>query len=668
MECDFCGWATKNNVRCTDGLTILQNAFEGNNGGRVPLVWMHDHSDPTNTIGHADLENRDEGVYAYGYFNDSEKAKAAKAAVLNGDVTSMSIFAGHVRKNGNYVTHGDIKEVSLVLAGANPGARIENVIKHSDGDFEEEECDLYLDMGEGIGFFQHSDDEEEQTEETHEEPQDNEEHEEEISHAEDDNETVEDVVKTFSEKQKKVLYYLIGEAIKNAKGKTVEHSDDSEEGEEISHADGEEGSPDNETVEDVVNGMSEKQKKVMYFLIGKAVEEKKNGGKNDMEIKHNVFEAEDGIYEAAPISHADQAMILNNMKNSGVGTFQNALHNYLSEHEEYSDIIQHGWEDVTQLFPDWHDVMGKGAPEAIPEDIAWVATVMRGVTKSPFSRIRTRQADINAIKAGGYPAKGTKKHDTGTISMVTRTTDPQTIYIKDKMDRDDIIDITDFDVVAYMQGLMRQALEEEIARAILIGDGREPGTEDKISEEHIRSIWNDDDLYSMHFDVDFKKAKEEIQGTNTKVDFGDNYIRTEAFIEAALYSREKYKGRGKPVMFCEPHMINTMLMARDLNGRRIYNTVTDLAAALNVSAIHTIEEFAGKTRKVNQDGMKTKKLLAIFVNLSDYQVGATKGGQISSFNDFDIDYNQQKFLQETRLSGALTRVKSAIVLEEDVTV
>lgn len=634
MECDFCGWATKNNVRCTDGLTILQNAFEGNNGGRVPLIWMHDHSDPTNTIGHADLENRDEGVYAYGYFNESEKAKAAKAAVLNGDVTSMSIFAGHVRKNGNYVTHGDIKEVSLVLAGANPGARIENVIKHSDGDFEEEECDLYLDMGEGIGFFQHSDD--------------------------DNDETVEDVVKTFSEKQKKVLYYLIGEAIKKATSGDIKHSD--EDG-EISHAD-----DSGETVEDVVNSMSEKQKKVMYFLIGKAIEEKKNGGNEDMEVKHNVFEAEDGIYEAAPISHADQAMILQNARNSSVGTFQTALHNYLSEHDEYSGIIQHGWEDVTQLFPDWHDVMGNGAPEAIPEDIAWVATVMRGVTKSPFSRIRTRQADINAIKAGGYPKKGNYKHDTGKVSLVTRTTDPQTIYVKDKMDRDDVIDITDFDVVAYMQGLMRQALEEEIARAILIGDGREPGSEDKISEEHIRSIWNDDDLYAMHFDVDFAKAKAEIQGTNTKVDFGDNYIRTEAFIEAALYSREQYKGRGKPAMFCEPHMINTMLMARDLNGRRIYNTITDLTAALNVSSIHTIEEFAGKTRKVDQDGMKTKKLLAIFVNLSDYQVGSTKGGQISSFNDFDIDYNQQKFLQETRLSGALTRVKSAIVLEEDVTV
>ena len=383
MEYDFCGYVTKNNIRCTDGLTILQNAFAHQDGIRVPMVWMHDHSDPTNTVGFVDLENREDGMYGYGSFNASEKARAAKEAVMHGDVDSMSIFAGHVKKNGNYVLHGDIKEVSLVLAGANPGAKIENVIRHSDDD-DEVECDLYLDFGDGIGFVKHDDISEDNEED------------EEMAHAE--GRTVEDVLKTFNEEQKKVMYFMIGEALKKAGVSIKQFDEDSDDDEVIEHGDSE------RTVEDVVNTMNEEQKKAMMFMIGVAVENaKKDGGKNDMDVQHNVFENEDTIYEAAPISHADQSMILENARTGSARSFQASLRNYLADNNqygEYDDVIQHGFEDITELFPDPHK-MYSGAPEAIPEDLAWVGTIMRGTTKSPFSKVKTRQADISKVKARG---------------------------------------------------------------------------------------------------------------------------------------------------------------------------------------------------------------------------------------------------------------------------
>jgi hypothetical protein len=316
------------------------------------------------------------------------------------------------------------------------------------------------------------------------------------------------------------------------------------------------------------------------------------------------------------------------------------------------------------LFPEFKDVK-PGAPELLTNDQGWVGVVMQKVHKSPISRIRTRQADarIAELRAKGYE-KGKEKSVSGNIRLLNRTTDPQTIYRKDALNRDDIIDITDFDVVSYQYGIMRQNLNEEIALAVMIGDGREEGDADKIEETHVRSIYNDDELYTIHADVDIAAAKAELQGTNTGANFGDNYVYAEAIIRAALYSREKYKGSGTPDFYCTPHLLNVMLLARDMNGRRIYDSKADLAAALNVANIYTAEQFEGKTRKTKKG--ETKKLLGIFVNLADYQIGSTKGGEITKFNQFDIDFNQEKYLIETRISGALTKVYSAIALEEPV--
>ena len=332
--------------------------------------------------------------------------------------------------------------------------------------------------------------------------------------------------------------------------------------------------------------------------------------------------------------------------------------------EQHSDTLKHGIDDIEALFPDYRDLR-PGAPEVVSRDQGWVTVVMNKVHKSPISRIRTKQMDArrDGIRAKGYK-KGSLKTPSGNMKLITRTTDPQTVYITDAMHRDDKIDITDFDVVEYQYGVMRQTLNEELAVAIMIGDGREEGDEHKIYQEHIRSIWNDDDLYAIHYDVDVEAAKEELQGSNTSVNFGENYIYAEAVITASLYSREQYKGTGTPDFYCDPHLLNVMLLARDLNGRRIYDSKSDLAKALNVNEIYTAEQFAGLARTDSES--KQKKLLGIFVNLSDYTIGATKGGEITRFNQFDIDFNQEKYMIETRLSGALTRIQSAIVLEEPV--
>lgn len=374
-------------------------------------------------------------------------------------------------------------------------------------------------------------------------------------------------------------------------------------------------------------------------------------------MKHNVFDQDEmqGNY----LTHSDQEDILELAKAPNVGSLQHAMEIYAEENS-----LQHGIDSIETLFPEYK-LVNPGAPELLERDQTWVGTVMNGVHKSPISRIRTRQADARAaeIRAKGYK-KGDQKKLSANLKLLSRTTDPQTVYRKDELHRDDIIDITDFDVVEYQYGVMRRNLEEDIALAILIGDGREDVDADKISEDHIRSIWHDDDLYTIHADVDIAKARTELQGTNTNANFGENYIYAEAIITAALYSRERYKGSGNLVFFCTPHLLNVMLLARDLNGRRIYESKSDLAAALNVASIQTVEQFEGKTRTTTDE--KTKKLLGIFVNLSDYQVGSTKGGEITRFNQFDIDFNKEKYLLETRLSGALTKVYSAIALEEPV--
>lgn len=583
---DFSGWATKAGLRCSDGRTILRDAFKDNDGQTVPLVWNHRHNDPNEVLGHALLENRDEGVYAYCKFNDTESGQTAKLLVQHGDINALSIYANQLKQQGSNVLHGAIREVSLVLAGANPGAFIESVIKH--GEECDEEAVIYT--GEEISLF-HSEEKKEYTA-TNEETKT------------EDKETVGDVFNTLTDKQKNAVYAMIGQALEDA------------------------GDDDND-----------------------------EGGKT---VKHNVFDREEATNNNV-LSHSDEQAILAMAKQSNVGSLKTAMEIFANENE----TLVHGFEDYEALFPEY-ELLKKGEPETLERDQSWISSVISKIHKSPISRIRTRQADarIAELRAKGYQKKGDYKKETADIKLLSRTTDPQTIYIKDNMHRDDIIDITDFDVVAYQWKLMRHVLDEELALAALIGDGRDEGDPDKIHETHIRSIWNDDELYTIHKDVDIEAARKELQGTNTSANFGENYIYAEAIITAALYSREKYKGSGTPDLYCTPHLLNVMLLARDLNGRRIYDSKSDLAAALNVGAIYTVEQFEGRTRTTTDS--KTKKLLGLFVNLADYQFGSTKGGEITRFEDFDMDFNRYKYMLETRLSGALTKVYSAIALEEPV--
>ena len=588
---DFSGWATRNDLLCADGRTIRKNAFADQDGTEVPLVWNHDHKSADNVLGHALLENREDGVYAYGVFNDTESGLAAKKLVQHGDVRSLSIYANKLMQKGGDVIHGKIRELSLVLAGANPGAYIDFVMAHGEG----EEDGFEASWDENI-----------------------------------------------------MLYH--------SEEKVEEKPDDSKK-EDKSMAEGKE-----KTVGEVFDELTEEQKTVVYAMIGQVLEEAGAGDEEDDEdMKHNLFDNEG--YEGNVLCHADEEQIMSMAKSSSVGSFQEAFRIYAEQNE-----LAHGAIDgevMETLFPEYKDVY-PGEPETLTDDQTWIGSVIAGVHKSPISRVRTRQLDARnrRNRAKGYK-KGNRKEEGTSVALLSRTTDPQTIYVKDKMNRDDIIDFTDFDMVAYQWKTMKQALNEEIATAILIGDGREEGAEDKISETHVRSIWNDDELYTIHQDVDIAAAKAELQGTDTAASFGDNYIYAEAIITAALYSREQYKGSGNLKFYCTPHLLNVMLLARDMNGRRIYSSKADLQAALNVSSIETVEQFEGLVRTDKE--LKKHELLGIFVNLADYQVGSTKGGEITKFEQFDIDFNQQKYLIETRISGALTRVKSAIVLEMPVT-
>jgi hypothetical protein len=599
---DFSGWATRNDLLCGDGRTIRKNAFKNNDGATVPLVWNHEHNDPNAVLGHAVLENRDDGVYAYGTFNDTEQGRTAKKLVQNGDVRSLSIWANKLKQMGNDVIHGNIRELSLVLAGANPGAYVDFVMAHG----EDEEDTLYASYDENIMLY-HSDEPKKQEESKKEE--------------------------TMKEEPKKAESERTVKEVFNA----------------------------------ALNKLSDEEEDAVMAVIGLAVESNENdtdevehseGGEDYM--KYNAFDTNE-VSQKNVLSHSDQETIIGMAKNKAVGTLQNAIECFTEE----NDTLAHGIDEIDTLFPEYKDVY-PGAPEMITRDQGWVGTVMQKVHKSPISRIRTRQADVRGddLRAFGYGEKGSMKKMPGNMKLLKRTTDPQTVYRKDALHRDDIIDITDFDVVSYQYEVMKMNLNEELAMAIMIGDGREEGDENKISEDHIRSIWHDDDLYTIHHDVDITTAKSELQGSDTSKHFGDNYVYAEALVTASLYSREKYKGSGTPDLYCTPHLLNVMLLARDLNGRRIYDSKADLAAALNVGNIFTCEQFEGKTRT---SGSKTKKLLGLIVNLADYQVGSTKGGEITKFNQFDIDFNQEKYLIETRLSGALTRVYSAIALEEEVT-
>lgn len=604
---DFSGWATRNDLLCADGRTIKKDAFKDNDGQTVPLVYNHQHNDVNNVLGHALLENRDEGVYAYCSFNNTEAGQAAKELVQHGDVASLSIYANKLKQVGGDVIHGVIRELSLVLAGANPGAYIDTVMAHSEDGSEEAIESLEASWNENI-----------------------------MIHSAD------------SKKEEK-------EMADESEKKTTEP----DEGEE--------------TVADVFNTLNEKQKTVVYAMIGQAL---KDGGDSDdeddeggNEMKHNVFDQED-TQKGGVLSHADQESIVAMAKTSQVGTFQTALEIYAQDNQLQHDAISSGFVqtgdgNVTTLFPEYQDVR-PGAPELLTNDQGWISVVMSKVHKSPISRIRTGQVDIRKIdelRAKGYK-KGKQKALTGNFKLVRRTTDPQTIYVKNALYRDDIIDITDFDYVQYLYNIDKMMLNEELATAMMLGDSRDEGADDKIAPDKIRPIWTDDDLYTIHVDLDINKAKTELQGTGTGVSFGENYIYAEALINTVLYARENYKGSGTPDFFMTPHMLNVMLLARDMNGRRIYSSKAELASALNVGNIYTAEQFEGKTRTTSD--AKKKKLLGIIVNLADYSLGATKGGEVTHFTQFDIDFNQEKSLLETRCSGALTRVYSAIAIEEPV--
>ena len=600
ISCDFSGYATRNDLLCGDGRIIKKDAFKDCDGKTVSLVWNHDHSNPESVLGHALLENRDDGVYAYCTLNDTEAGKHAKELVQHGDVSALSIYANKLKQNGNNVVHGVIRELSLVLAGANPGAYIDFVMEHSDDDDEDTIGSLYAGYDERIMI--HSADI--------------------ANNKKEDNDMAENT--------------------NNAK--RTENDDE-------------------ETVAQVFDTLTEKQKTVVYALIGQALESAENNDEEEENnMKHNIFDTdeEQGNY----ISHSDEESIINMAKTPGVGSLQQAM----SIYAENNNLQHAAFDDGTleSLLPEYQLIDPK-EPKILYPDDTWVSSVINGVHKSPIARVRTRRADARKaeLSAHGY-VKGAKKTDMKKIQLLGRTHDAQTIYIKDVLNRDDILDITDFDVVAYQWKLMRHTLDQTLATAILVGDGREEVDPDKIKEDHIRPIWLDDDMYCIHQDVDIEAQRAKLQGTNTGANFGDNYIYAEAIIEAALYSREKYKGSGNLTFYCTPHLLNVMLLARDLNGRRIYSSKSDLVAALNVKDIITVEQFEGLTRTTTE-GSKTKKLLGLFVNMADYQLGCVKGGEITRFDQFDIDFNQQKMLLETRVSGALVEWYSAIALEEDVT-
>ena len=617
--CDFSGWATRNDLLCGDGRTIRKDAFKHNDGEIVPIFWNHQQNNVENVLGKALLENREEGVYAYGKFNDTEGGIAAKKAVLHGDIKSLSICANRLKQVGMDVLHGTIRELSLVPAGANPGAFIDFIMAHG----ENGEDSFIAGYDENIMIISHSDAAAEK-----EEAKMAEENKDANTSEEKNEKTIKQVYNEMTEEQKKVVQAMVGIALEEAEG-----GDDDKEEKNIEHSE---------------------------------------GGNNSM--KTNVFD-HGTVREVNVLSHSDQEAILAKAKSTQVGSFQAALEMYANENDlslEHAASAVGGFQQTSSdnsltidaLFPEYKDLK-PGAPELITNDQGWISVVMSKVHKSPISRIRTGQVDIrniDALRAKGYQ-KGNEKKVTGNFKLVRRTTDPQTIYVKNALHRDDITDIVDFDYVQYLYNIDRMMLNEEIATAIMFGDGREDGDEAKISADHIRPIWLDDDLYTLHVDLDVDAVKNELQGTNTGANFGTNFVRAEALVNKLLYARENYKGSGTPDLFIHPHELNVMLLARDISGHRMYASKAELASALNVSNIYTVEQMNGKTRKVEN---KTKKLLAIVANLADYSLGATKGGEITHFTQFDIDFNQQKSLLETRCSGALTKVYSAIAIEEPV--
>lgn len=579
---DCRGWATKFGVLCGDGRTIMPGAFREQDGQEVPLVWNHQHNDAKNVLGHALLKAEPEGMRAYVTFNDTDQGRNAKALVKNRDITSFSIYADRLQyagdKSRGNVAHGIIRELSLVLAGANPEAHIDEVLAHGEASVDEgviynNAGDMEYDSGEFDDTLEHSDDKKEEPE------------------------MAEETKKTENE----------------------------------------------ETVKDVYNSMSDKQKQVVDYMVSMALNEgkKTEDTEEETEVKHNIFDKETERTEDV-LSHDAMTTIINDAK-KGRLTLKEATEDYL-EHSEGD----YGIKQIDQLFPNYKEL--NTPPKFIDRDQSWVSVVMNGVKHVPFSRIKTSFADITAdeARARGY-TKGKKKIEE-VFTLLKRTTDPQTVYKKQKFDRDDVIDITNFDVVAWVKGEMRGKLDEELARSFLIGDGRQPDSDDKIQETHIRPIWTDDAMYSV---------KREITKGTTEAETASNLI------DDTIRARKEYKGSGNPTLFTSEDVLAEMLLLKDKNGIRIYKSVDELATAMRVSKIVTVPQFDGNLTRENTASNKkdTFTLKAIMVNLVDYTVGADKGGAVSMFDDFDIDYNQMKYLIETRCSGALTVPKSAIVFE-----
>lgn len=565
---DFCGWATRNDLKCSDGRVIRRDAFKHNDGQKVPLVWNHQHNSQDEVLGHAILENREEGVYAYCSFNDSDSGKTAKILVQHGDIDALSIYANQLQQQGPNVMHGNIREVSLVLAGANPGAFIESVLKHDEE--SDEECIIYT--GENIDLA-HADKEPEKKED------------EKVDNKED--KTIGEVFETLTEEQKTVVYAMLGQALK--------HGDEKE---------------DPET---------------------------NNNDEEDNTMKHNLFDDETKKDENV-LSHDAMETIIADGKRYG-----SLKESFLAHAQEY------GIENIDYLFPEAKSL--NTPPDFIKREMGWVQKVMSGTHHTPFSRIKSMFADITEddARAKGYIKGKLKKEE--VFSLLKRTTTPTTIYKKQKLDRDDVIDITDFDVVAWLKSEMRMMLDEEIARAILVGDGRLASSDDKINESNIRPIWKDEDLYNIKSTIEVDAAATTDQ-------------KAKAFIRACIKSRKNYKGSGDPTLYTTEDVVTDCLLLEDMNGRVIYDTMEKLRTALRVKEIVTVPVMEGLTR--TNDASETLSLMGIIVNLADYNVGADKGGAINMFDDFDIDYNQQKYLIETRCSGALIKPFSAISLEMKV--
>lgn len=586
---DFGGWATRNNIQCSDGRTIMKDAFKQNDGQKVPLVWNHQHNDPSEVLGHALLENRDDGVYAYCKFNNTESGQTAKSLVMNGDVDKLSIYANKLKSQMNNVVHGCIREVSLVLAGANPGAYIDSVIVHGEGAEAEEEVIIYND-GE-ISLSEENDND------NSEEIPNNEE----IEHSDDTNKEKEDPTKMDEKKEK--------------------------------------------TVQEVIDTMNEEQKNAMYAVVGQALKDKANGEEGDEAdkenggeetMKHNVFD-NDNKDEVLQHSEIIAEAIADGKK-------YGSLRESFIQHAAINNI-----QNLDKLFPDATELYKE--PKMIEKDNSWVAKVMNSVKHTPFSRVKTTFGRMNeeTARAKGY-VKGNKKANIA-LAVLNRVTTPTTVYIKNEIDRDDVIDIRNFDVVAWQKREMRKQLDKELALAMLLGDGRDVSDQNKINEQNIRPVISDDAMYTIKYTV--TKGKDYTQEGNS---YSDNDSRTKGIIRAAIRSRKDYKGSGTPTFFTTEDVLTDMLLIEDQNGRRIYNNINDLATALRCKEIVTIPEMEAEAYK---------DIYGVIVNMADYTAGADKGGSVNMFDDFDIDYNQMKYLIETRMSGALTVPYSAIVLKKE---